>query len=200
MGYSVDDVKGWIGDATLNKWKQMVVTNIPKPAGGYTYTSQDAQATNTSGAAAAWITVKLKELGMDVNKDVGGAQMVGGFWIKLGAVTEKTKIGRCLHMSGLATSNLLANTNFDNAQITVVGSTLYDHHFVLLDIYHPTDKKWQRFVVDIWQGRVDNTNTFVYTDADHPYYRHGHLKTFFMFAHGASQRTMDRSTIAQAAT
>ncbi|RUL77522.1 hypothetical protein [Dyella choica] len=197
MGYSVDNVKAWIGEATLTKWTQMSVTNIPKPDGGYTYTADNLQATNTSGAATAWIAGKVKELKSDVS-EFGGAQMIGGFWIKLGAITEKTKIGRCLHMSGLAVFHLLDNTNFDNVTIQVVGSTVFDHHFVLLDIYHAGDKKKQCFVVDIWQGRVDKSNNFVYTDASHPYYRHGKLKTYFEFVLGASQRQLDRSLITQA--
>jgi len=197
MGYTIKDVEGWIGEATLTEWKQMTPTNIPKPQGGYTYTDKDAQATNTSGSAAAWVEGKLKALDATA-KEFGGAQKIGGFWAKLGAITKKTKIGRCLHMSGLAAVDLLSNTNFDNVKISIVGSTSYDHHFVLLDIYHPTDKAWQRFVVDVWQGRVDKSNTFVYTDANHPYYRHGNLEVFFEFLHGAHQRQTDRALVTEA--
>lgn len=197
MGYSVEDVKGWIGEATLATWRQMSVTNIPKDGGGYTYTDKDPQSTNTSGSAASWVTGKLRAVNVDVN-DHGGAQKIGGFWVKLGVITERTKFGRCLHMSGLAAVHLLNNANFDNVKIYVVGSTAYDHHFVLLDIFHSTDQKWQRFVVDIWQGRVDNSNNFVYTDATHLYYRHGNLVTFFDFSSGANHRQTDRSLIAEA--
>lgn len=192
MGYSIEDVNGWIGKDTLDKWKQMSATNIPKPAGGYTYTHQDAQATTASGAATAWIIGKLKELKTDA-KEFGGAQKVGGFWMKLGAITEKNKIGRCLHMSGLAALNLVDNANFDNVKISIVGSTLYDHHFVVLDIYHAGEKKLQYFIVDIWQGRVDSSNKFVYTEANHPYYRHGKLETYVEFPLGASSRQLSRS-------
>lgn len=197
MGYSIEDVKGWIGEATLTKWKQMSVTNVPKEGGGYTYTNQDSQATICSGAATSWVTGRLKALDVDVSA-FGGAQKIGGFWMKLGAITERRKIGRCLHMSGLAAMHLLDNNNFDNTKIYIVGSTAYDHHFVLLDIFHSTDQKWQRFVVDIWQGRVDNSNNFVYTDANHPYYRHGNLVTFFDFPSGPNHRQTDRSLIAEA--
>jgi hypothetical protein len=197
MPYSIDDVRGWIGEETLAKWRQMRVTNIPKQGGGYTYTNEDSQATISSGAATAWITIKLKALDEDVST-YGGAMMIGGFWMKLGAIAEKTKIGRCLHMSGLAAMHLLDNPNFDNVKIYIVGSTAYDHHFVLLNIFHGDDKAWQWFIVDIWQGRVDSTNNFVYTDADHPYYRHGDLVTFFDFSSGARHRQTDRSLISDA--
>ena len=197
MGYAIEDVKGWIGEATLTKWRQMSVTNIPKEGGGYTYTNQDPQASIASGSATSWVTVKLQALDADVS-EFGGAQKIGGFWMKLGAITERTKTGRCLHMSGLAALHLLDNTNFDNVQICIVGSTVYDHHFVLLDIFHSVDQKWQRFVVDVWQGRVDNSNNFVYTDATHPYYRHGNLVTFFDFSYGAHRRQTDRSLITEA--
>ncbi|WP_369977381.1 hypothetical protein [Xanthomonas bundabergensis] len=197
MGYTIEDVQGWIGEATLTEWKQLTPTNIPKPHGGYTYTDKDAQATNTSGSAAAWIEGKLKALDTTA-KEFGGAQKIGGFWIKLGAITKKTKIGRCLHMSGVAAVDLLSNANFDNVKISIVGSTAYDHHFVVLDIFNATDRAWQRFIVDIWQGRVDQSNTFVYTDATHPYYRRGELATFFEFDYGAGKRKIDTALIAEA--
>lgn len=184
MAYKVSDIESWIGEPTLAFWKSMGPTNIPKPKGGYTYSDNDKFATMSQGSAAAYAKKVLK----DVELSEVNVMNVGPFWLKIGALAEKKRFGRCLHLAGMALLHLVENKIFNNVTIRIVGARNYDHHFVVLVMQNP-EKEWQYFVVDIWQGCVDGSKKFVYNYNGY-YYTAGQVDVLCEFRGGSRDKDL----------
>jgi hypothetical protein len=132
------------------EWSSIEITDIPTGEyARYEHTASDFGTTTQKAAAAGVVRRYFGVIG------TGEVLTHPGYWMELGRIVMKSKIGRCFSCSAAAVFTLVSDPAFDELTLMVMGSKKSDHYFVCVGTSAGAINAGNGTAVDIWQANLN---------------------------------------------